>query len=237
MKKLFILFLCLCVGDSFATGIGNVSSAPCDNDTLSKYTGTANIEINWEPNVIGLRWSNGNEQINGQTSCTYDGTITVPPQPTKLGYTFKGWKVDHSCGLKNVDTAVNATWRCSLNPNGRRIGSNCQYTLTENGTYAVLFDYGIVLGEVLCSTTRGNAGIIGTPDTNDTGNYCWCRITGYIWPEGGLCSTTSGWMYENLNSDDIAAGGTCESHCAGTCAYRLNTYEHRRIPLYNSLPE
>ena len=93
MKKVLILLLCLFVGNSFASGISGGTTAPCDNATLNKYTGTANVEINWEPNTIGLKWFNGDQQIAGQTSCTYDGTITVPPQPTKPGYTFNGWKV------------------------------------------------------------------------------------------------------------------------------------------------
>ena len=95
MKKIFLILLSLFVftTESFATGIGAVSTAPCDNDTLNKYTGTANVEINWEPNTIGLKWFNGDQQIAGQTSCVYDGTITVPPTPTKPGYTFNGWKV------------------------------------------------------------------------------------------------------------------------------------------------
>ena len=93
MKRFLILLLLFFTTESFATGIGNVASAPCDNATLSKYTGTADIEINWEPNTIGLKWFNGDQQIAGQTSCVYDGTITVPPTPTKPGYTFNGWKV------------------------------------------------------------------------------------------------------------------------------------------------
>ena len=97
MKKfLIILSLLFFSTDSFATGIGNVSSAPCDNDTLSKYTGTANVEINWEPNTINLNWYNGDEKLtvaNNAQSCVYDGTLTVPAQPTKPGYTFNGWKV------------------------------------------------------------------------------------------------------------------------------------------------
>ena len=96
MKKLLILLLCLFVGDSFATGISGGTTAPCDNDTLNKYTGTANVEINWEPNTIGLNWYDGDTKLtveNNSQSCVYDGTITVPPQPTKLGYTFNGWKV------------------------------------------------------------------------------------------------------------------------------------------------
>ena len=93
MKRFLILLLLFFTTESFATGIGNVASAPCDNATLSKYTGTADIEINWEPNTIGLKWFNGDQQIAGPTSCVYDSTLTVPPQPTKPGYTFNGWKV------------------------------------------------------------------------------------------------------------------------------------------------
>ena len=96
MKKLLILLLCLFTTDSFGTGIGNVSSAPCDNETLSKYTGTANVEINWEPNTINLNWYDGDTKLtvaNNSQTCVYDGTITVPSQPTKPGYTFNGWKV------------------------------------------------------------------------------------------------------------------------------------------------
>ena len=96
MKKLFILFLLFFTIDSFATGIGNVSSAPCDNATLNKYTGTANVEINWEPNTINLNWYDGDTKLtvaNNAQSCVYDGNIAVPPQPTKPGYTFNGWKV------------------------------------------------------------------------------------------------------------------------------------------------
>ena len=95
MKKVCALLLLIFLSPVFATGISG-TSAPCDNATLSKYTGTANIEINWEPNTIGLTWYDGNQRLDVQQSaqsCVYDGTITVPPQPTKLGYTFNGWKV------------------------------------------------------------------------------------------------------------------------------------------------
>ena len=87
---------------SFATGIAtNTGNAPCDNATLSKYNGTADIEINWEPNVIGLNWYDGDTKLSVQQSaqsCVYDSTLTVPQQPTKPGYTFNGWKVIHVPG-------------------------------------------------------------------------------------------------------------------------------------------
>ena len=96
MKKFLILLMIIVSTDSFATGMGNVSSAPCDNDTLNKYTGTANVEINWEPNTINLNWYDGDTKLtvaNNSQTCVYDGTLTVPTQPTKPGYTFNGWKV------------------------------------------------------------------------------------------------------------------------------------------------
>ena len=114
MKKVCVLFLLFFVLPVFATGISG-NSAPCDNATLSKYNGTANIEINWEPNVIGLKWYNDNQQVEGPTSCTYDGMITVPPQPTKLGYTFNGWKV----------------WKPTV-PNGY---TELEYVVNTSGTY------------------------------------------------------------------------------------------------------
>ena len=95
MKKLCILFLSLLVSPTFATGISG-ANAPCDNATLNKYTGTANVEINWEPNTINLNWYDGDTKLtvaNNSQTCVYDGTLTVPAQPTKPGYTFNGWKV------------------------------------------------------------------------------------------------------------------------------------------------
>ena len=96
MKKLFVLFLCLFVSDSFATGMGAVLNASCDNATLDKYNGTVNTEINWEPNTIQLNWYDGDTKLdvaNTSQSCVYDGNISVPPAPTKPGYTFNGWKI------------------------------------------------------------------------------------------------------------------------------------------------
>ena len=96
MKKVLMLFLMFFISPAFATGIGATATAPCDNATLSKYTGTADIEINWEPNTINLNWYDGDTKLtvaNNSQTCVYDGTLTVPTQPTKPGYTFNGWKV------------------------------------------------------------------------------------------------------------------------------------------------
>jgi len=102
MKKFVSLFLLLFTLPAWASGIGtNTLNASCDNATLDKYTGAADIEINWEPNTIGLNWYDGDTKLTVQQSaqsCVYDSTITVPPAPTKPGYTFNGWKVIHVPG-------------------------------------------------------------------------------------------------------------------------------------------
>ena len=98
MKKLLMLFLSLFISPVFGSGIAsNTASAPCTNNTLETYSGNSNLQADWQPNTINLRWYNENEKLTVQQSaqtCTYDGTLTVPQTPpTRTGYTFAGWKV------------------------------------------------------------------------------------------------------------------------------------------------
>ena len=195
MKKLLFLLLIIFTTDLFASGIGNVASAPCDNATLSKYTGTVNAEINWEPNTIGLKWFNGDQQIAGQTSCTYNGTITVPPAPTKPGYTFNGWKVQkvtppdgytqleylESTGTQYIDTGVKLTsddviyeWNAKDNPNAT---SN---KTTLFGSQAVGSN-GIVWSGSLYGDNTNRLAYIGSAPS---------RVTGYVSSDNNFHSWT-----------------------------------------------
>ena len=110
----------------FATGIdANASSASCDNPTLGTYSGTSNLQANWQANKIDLFWYSDDTQItdvqNAATSCNYDSGLTVPSTtPTKTGYTFNGWKVRglpdgytrlqyiQSTGTQYIDTGLKA---------------------------------------------------------------------------------------------------------------------------------
>ena len=60
-------------------------------------TGPANLEADWTANTINLEWYNEDTKLTVPTTsntCRYDGGITLPStNPTKTGYTFKGWKV------------------------------------------------------------------------------------------------------------------------------------------------
>lgn len=57
------------------------------------YAGNITCTAQWAQNSIALDWNpdNGDSHIN--TSCTYDGAIVLPAQPSKTGYTFGGWQV------------------------------------------------------------------------------------------------------------------------------------------------
>ena len=98
MKKLLLLFLFIFTSPVFGSGIeSNTASAPCTNNTLETYSGNSNLQADWQPNTINLRWYNENERLTVQSSaqsCIYDGTLTIPStQPTRTGYTFAGWEV------------------------------------------------------------------------------------------------------------------------------------------------
>ena len=79
-------------GGGGPTGVGG--STTCDSATLgqSENNSTANVEADWTANTININWYNGDNVVSTNT-CTYDGTITLPTQPTKTGYTFAGWKL------------------------------------------------------------------------------------------------------------------------------------------------
>ena len=70
------------------------NNATCNTTNLgqSNNNSTANVEANWNANTININWYNGDTRIL-QNTCTYDGSITLPTEPTKPGYTFAGWRL------------------------------------------------------------------------------------------------------------------------------------------------
>ena len=83
----------------FASGItATATSASCTNSTLETYSGTSNLQANWQANPIDLYWYSDDTQItnvqSAATTCNYDSSLSVPSSaPTKTGYTFNGWKI------------------------------------------------------------------------------------------------------------------------------------------------
>ena len=254
MKKLLILFLLLFTTDSFASGIsGNVTSAPCDSATLSKYTGTANVEINWEPNVINLKWYNDDTEINvasASQTCTYDGMITVPPAPPqKLGYTFNGWKIpkmDFGTIPTNVDSSERwaigvaywdgsdycwydntryAAWRVACD-------SDDNYSELQRYEWKVKYIHGYLYGTSECSTTSGTYAQHGTPETG-IGKYCWCKATGYKEINTNLIKMPLFTLFWTFVSDYTSVDN-CEMTCATACADAVEKNQRFRTALCSS---
>ena len=117
-------------------------STTCDTATLgqSENNSTANVEADWNANTININWYDG-ENVVSTNTCTYDGTITLPTQPTKTGYTFAGWQLRAAAPVVNNCTNVNNESDCNnttgciwhTTPNGQMTGCYLYLdTLPEN---------------------------------------------------------------------------------------------------------
>ena len=78
-----------------STLTSNVWGVTTNNSGSIKSESNITCYATWAPNSIGLTWvlDGGSVTTAGGTSCTYDGGITLPVEPTKNGYHFTGWTV------------------------------------------------------------------------------------------------------------------------------------------------
>ena len=201
MKKFFVALLMLLTIPAFATGVSSTAtSADCDNATLDTYSGTSNLQANWDANEINLHWyadSDATTEMNvanASQSCTYDGTLTPPATiPTKTGYTFKGWTLKHKnlfdvntmlvtgkavrAGNTNAENPlgsemINTQWNCT---DYIRVSPNTTYTYTipssTNANAAGLVFYGDRTVESAISGLTQTANLTRTFTTPANCNY------------------------------------------------------------------
>ena len=211
---------------TFATGVSSTAtSADCDKPTLDTYTGTSNLQVDWQPNNIALHWYDGDTELNVPTasqSCTYDGALTPPTTiPTKTGYTFKGWRVKQAAGcsftaseVNGMSGVANGFKNDSTGAYGAYEQNASRYGLTTDNSWAVEFNTGIIKGMAKCSNTSGSYATPGTPsDTN--GGYCWCQATNYTPNGGNQCNVASpSWVFRY----DRGSASDCANDCAYNCA-------------------
>jgi uncharacterized repeat protein (TIGR02543 family) len=235
MKKLSISLIALIFATpSFATGIAaSAQSADCDNDVLGTYTGPASLSANWTANTINLNFYDGEDKLSSGT-CTYDGGIELPEDPTKTGYEFDGWKVRRAAAAPSQPQQLSTNNICTngidygyINDSSGEYGESSnntdKYDLTEEQTWAAEFSYGTVKGIASCNTTPGSDwqynGIFTTATSDahnqsSIGPYCWCRVTSYTPLNGSEQPiSSSSWVYHNAGDMD-----DCAYDCAGNCA-------------------
>ena len=246
MKKHLLIFLLMFSSPAFASGINaNTNSAPCTNNTLETYSGNTNLQADWAPNTINLRWYNGNTLLDVQSTantCVYDGTLTIPSTaPSRIGYTFDGWQVRPEMDFRTIPTNVNGTECWTI---GQKDGadycvyreatatvnnlhmvpcdSDIEFTKLRRYEWEVKFEHGNIYGMAMCSTTNG--GNIGTPGVPSTtkGGYCWCKMTGYRPANQNtiyVSTTLTSWVHDQGRGNTDANIYSCEYDCAAGCAF------------------
>lgn len=217
------------------------------------YAGNITCTAQWTPNNIALHWDSaytGAPSIN-DSSCEYDGGITLPtPPPSRTGYTFGGWRV-HQCSLSEhytgefvPDDAQHVKWEPIAQNEYLVVG----YTMNDKwpgttsgglnaGEWSVTFSTGELRGQALCSNTQGTVtsvalddnsmmilGNPGNPDENNTGQYCWCAATNF----NASCPIASpSWVYDFGGSTGNT--GNCLRWCAYNCAENARDSYYRRV--------
>ena len=246
---------------SFANIDAENDSPTCDESVLNASNGTANLEINWEPNVIPLRWYSGNtllEPENNDDTCTYDGVLNRPTNPTREGYNFAGWRVrpmmefsESTLGLSGYPQTWSKDNVCRYNNKGYNpetitCSSDNHFFDLQQKEYKMLYPNGKMLyGMSKCSARVGN-NYSGTypiknksdwfePSTanldNATGNknYCWCKATGFRETEqGSLYAPSNTLGWIMAYSYHSRADWCVNGGCALSCAYYTNVGQSRR---------
>ena len=224
---------------SFASGIEADSSgaalpADCDSDTLDTTSGTANLRADFEANRIDLRWYDNNTMLNvsstSSDNCTYDTAIDLPTNPTKTGYTFKGWKVRPEYNFASLDETITGNG-FSKNANGECKSDRSVWQITtcdadfadlNDNEWKVQYSYGTVYGMSWCSTTTNPGdGVATTINQSGYGINCWCRATGYK-PNGSSVKYSptkpTKWIMQRAYTVD-----ECKEDCALHCAPTSST--------------
>ena len=104
--------------------------------------------------------------------------------------------------------------------NGTCVGANNQtvqcsdvYSDLNNNEWKVPYSIGTVYGTSLCSSTAGGyISASATPDESSSGEYCWCKATGFI-PTGDTVK-----LLPSEQTPWVSLGEV--SSCSTTCAFR-----------------
>lgn len=241
MKKYFFVLTCFLLANSAFAYLDE--SSTCTSSTMNAASGNISLEAVEVPNVIDIQWENADGTTYTTSTCTYDTQLQIPNAPaSRTGFTFRGWTLETTCSLAELDTSINgdkSKMAClDLNGNSACVGSGLAanaslYGLDTAGQWAVLFEYGVVYGEAICSQTSGTLVTAGTPDTTGTGvtQYCWCRATGYKETGGEKCDLlSSSWVF----SSELLAASDCAGQCAASCMENVQSGSDFRAAVFGA---
>ncbi len=208
----------------------STTSVACDDSALNSDTGPVNIEIEWEPNEINLRWYNNYTLLTVDTTsntCTYDAGLTPPTPPARTGYTFKGWRARPTYDFSTLTTSAGGQEKWGKG----KVGNNdqCRYKLGSGSAsivpctnpgfselqryeFKVRFTWGNIYGMSLCAA-----------ETCQDGSYHWDTSACAVWSgTNSQLESTSGqncWCkvtgYKPENSDVLYAPSVAPRYVFG----------------------
>ena len=177
----------------------------CDASGVGATTANARMKASWTPTTYTLQWyddDNSSTPLTVQSAaqtCDYGANLVLPStNPAKLGYTFIGWELEEEtdCGLSSLDPTIS----------GRVVADE------QTGNHFAHFSYGYIQFETICSTTSPDTA--GTPDTTNSGENCWCRVSKYVNSDKETCTPTdSNWIFVSNSWEK----GNCTSKCTISC--------------------
>lgn len=212
------------------------------------YAGNITCTAQWTPNKILLEWEAGNDASftppapnSPSYSCEYDGGITLPtPQPSRSGYTFGGWCVQHS--MSDMDITINSIALSSDYVRWKSVDGHLGQSDLRNGEWSVTFSYGTVKGVSACTSsnfgyslnTNATEQLGITPGDHGNGKrHCWCKTTTYTPNNGTACSIDSDWSAWVYIDDNARGGATnCTAVCTYECAINLSQSQSHRQHMY-----
>ena len=154
------------------------------------------------------------KKLNGGSDDTYGGATAATygiTQAGEFGITFSYGKIT---GIASCNSAVPESFTywseqqecyCDFDELGPENWSMCQdecmQTQQQNGDWTPSYDDGRVASN--------------TFNSNSTGQYCWCRVTGYTPSGGNQCNASSlPWVFVS----GYDSSSDCANDCAGNCA-------------------
>ena len=146
--------------------------------------------------------------------------------------------------LSSVDVMVNGTEYAYIDilDDGKNFNGP-QYNLTNNGEWAVGFDYGTVTGDAICSVRTGKydkkyGNVYSYNVTQESeleygdedSRNCWCSVTGYRALDGGKQSLSESlWVYNSA----YKSLSECAMFCTSSCAQNAKSEFSFRKVLYD----
>lgn len=111
------------------------------------------------------------------------------------------------------------------------------YNLLDSNSWSVDFDgFGIIQGVASCNGTYGGFHATqpdGTFSTTNSGDACWCKITGLLVNNASdIKSISSDWVYSD---SDFGSADVCGRNCAKGCAYMYALYNNYTYQEYKAI--